>query len=146
MPIELNMFDASRVKYRKNMKVINLTYTEVFNIKTGAYIMPANTLRFLDDQIESFKNTFKEIKQYNDDLVYTKVLVGCANIYIDIRFKAWYRFYKVEENEKIIWKVRKHTDDLGKYLYRNCNDLIIPEYNFDSFTEILDWLKKTFEK
>lgn len=127
------------------MKVINLKFTEIRDAKTGGYIIPANTVRFLDDQIESLKNTFKEIKQYNDDLVYPKVLVGYASF--DIRFKAWwYRFYKVEENGKIIWKVRENTDDMSKYVYPNCNDLIIPEYNFDSFTEMIDWLKKTFEK
>ena len=78
------------------MKVVNLKFTEIHNAKNGGYIIFANTVRFLDDEIESLKNTFKEIKQYNDDLVYPKVLVAYASF--DIRFKACYRFYKVEKN------------------------------------------------
>ena len=134
------------------MKVVNLKFTEIHDIKTGVDIQIANTVRFTDDERESLKNTLKEIKQYNDSLIkqyndsliYPKVLVSYASFCI--RFKAWYRFYKVEENGKITWKVREDTEDTSKFVYPICNDLIIPEYNFDSFFEMLDWLRNTFEK
>lgn len=126
------------------MKVVNLKFTEIHDIKTGADIQIANTVRFTDNERESLKNTLKEIKQYNDSLIYPNVLVGYASFCI--RFKAWYRFYKVEENGKITWKVREDTEDTSKFVYPNFNDLIIPEYNFDSFLEMLDWLRNTFEK
>ena len=126
------------------MKVVNLKFTEIHDIKTGADIQIANTVRFTDDERESLKNTLKEIKQYNDSLIYPKILVSYASFCI--RFKAWYRFYKVEENGKITWKVREDTEDTSKFVYPNFNDLIIPEYNFDSFLEMLDWLRNTFEK
>ena len=126
------------------MKVVNLKFTEIHDVKTGADVQIPNTVRFLDDQIESLKNTFKEIKQYNDSLIYPNVLASYASFCIS--FKTWYRFYKVEENGKITWKVREDTEDTSKYVYPNFNDLIIPEYNFGSFSEMIDWLKKTFEK
>lgn len=123
------------------MKVVNLKFTEIHDVKTGADVQIPNTVRFLDDQIESLKNTLKEIKQYNDSLIYPNVLVSYASFCI--RFKAWYRIYKVEENGKITWKVREFTEDSIKY--KHPRSLLIPEYNFDNFLEMIDWMEKTLK-
>ena len=126
------------------MKVVNLTYTEVFDIRTSAKLKVANTARFTNDELKSLKNTIKEISQYNDSLVSYKSLETCVSFCII--FKAWYRIYKVEENEIITWKVREETQNTSYCPWPDYKDLITPEYNFDSFIEMIDWLKNTFEK
>lgn len=55
------------------MKVVNLKFTEIHDIKTSADIQIANTVRFTNDERESIKNTLKEIKQYNLDTFFEMI-------------------------------------------------------------------------
>lgn len=90
---------------------------------------------------ERLTNTVKEINQYNDDLHFHRILVSYAEFLI--LFKAWYRIYKVKENGTIIWKVREFTEDSS--IYKHPRSLLIPEYNFDNFNEMIDWTEKTLK-
>lgn len=123
------------------MKVINWKYIEIHDVKNCADIKVPHTVRFTDEERESLFNTIKKINQYNENLYFPRILASYAEFLI--LFKAWYKIYKVKEKGNFIWKVREFTEDSIKY--KHPRSLLIPEYNFDNFLEMIDWMEKTLK-